>query len=103
MVDFIFDFIFDSILELVVIGFAKLGLAFIPEKKRTEKAERFIKIIVIIIGIIMFFTMIFGTLTHFGEKDEEFPIGDMMIYVPLIYFAFGLVLTVISKVRQKKK
>lgn len=70
--DFLLDFLFEVIFEVFGDGFISLFYAFVPNKKISEKARKFIGIISLIVSVVLFIGLFIGIMLLIETKGKNF-------------------------------
>ena len=92
--ELLFDILFEgflwSLMERISAFFCAITLSFIPDKKRTKKAENVVKLIGFFVGIAMLIMWLFGVILFFVE-DAKSVLSWVFLIITNLYIVVGLI------------
>ena len=97
--DFIFDVLFEAILEIFGEGFISLCSAFIPQKTITEKGKKIIRCVCLAISLLLFIGLFIGIAILVETKGQNFW-GWLLISLSIIYLLTGITLKIVSCIKK---
>ena len=97
--DFIFDGLFEAILEIFGEGFISLCSAFIPQKTITEKGKKIISCVCLAISLLLFIGLFIGIAILVESKGQNFW-GWLLISLNIIYLLTGITLKIVSCIKK---
>lgn len=103
--EILFEVIFMPIFELlykcILSGYMYVFVGLIPLKKRSQKAENIIKIILIILAVILFIGLIVGIVLLSSNINNI--IGSVLILTFLGFLLIGFLLKLFALIRKRNK
>ena len=97
--DFIFDGLFEAILEIFGEGFISLCSAFVPQKVVSEKRNKIIGYVCLAISLLLFIGLFIGIAILVETKGQNFW-GWLLISLNIIYLLAGITLKIISNIKK---
>ena len=97
--DFIFDVLFEAILEIFGEGFISLCSVFIPQKTITEKGKKIITCVCLAISLLLFIGLFIRIAILVETKGQNFW-GWLLICLSIIYLLTGITLKIVSCIKK---
>ncbi|MGN0538593.1 MAG: hypothetical protein ACI4KI_01925 [Candidatus Fimenecus sp.] len=102
MLDFIFEFFIEVILESTLEGLMTLFYKIVPQDKVSPKFEKIIKIVVAILSAIMAGMLFFGVIIRlFAETYEDKRIANILLIISGSYVAVLVVIRIFTPHKKK--
>lgn len=97
--EIIFEFLTELFLEIFAEGFVAICSAFVPKKMITEKSQKIIRYICLVVSILLFIGLLIGIAILTETNGKNFW-GWLLISLTIIYLFVGITLKIISCIKK---
>ncbi len=97
--EILFEIFVEAFFELFGEGFISLCSAFYPHKTLTEKAEKIIKSVCLVLAILLFVGLFAGIIILAENNGQSFW-GWLLVSLAIIYLLTGITLKIVSHIKK---
>ena len=101
ILEFIFQILFEGLLELIVYCYKELVKLIVPNKVFTDKTKKRLENIILTISAILVITLVIGLVFLIQSDPLIKNIGRYMTYIPLTMLAIQIALGIVMKIINK--